>query len=302
MYRIFLVLFLLPVLFCNQSEPVAKIPSLKLINAYPVEGPPNIQPSGLTIWRDTLFTVSDKHDDTIFKIIVKADKAILVPHIIFSPPENNLFKKLDFEGITCDKQGNFYIASEMAIRILKVSAAKDTVKWITPDLRPFGMAAGLFQRRNAYIEGITYTELGKFILCAEREPRGIIEVNTLADPISVFAYQMDQTKFQKKENVGADFTGLDYDYHELYALGRNSFTICTLKFDGTTYREIKGWSFRSTEVSDNFKYKNMKYGRAEGLAVDSNYFYVILDNNNDPKFNNPDDRRPLLFIFERPNS
>ena len=302
MYRIFMVLFLLPVLFCQQSEPDVAIPALKLIKAYPVEGPPNIQPSGLTIWQNTLFTVSDKHDDTIFQIILKADKAYLVPHITFTPPQNNSFRKLDFEGITCDEKGNFYIASEMAIRILKVSSNGKSVQWITPGLRPFGEKVGLFQRRNAYIEGLTYTKNGKFILCAEREPRGIIEVDTSTDPVSVFAYKMDQTKFRMKENVGVDFTGLDYFQHELYALGRNSFTICTLKFDGTTYRETKGWSFRSTELADSNKYSDMKYGRAEGLAVDKDHFYVILDNNNDPKTNDPNDRRPLLFIFERPKS
>jgi hypothetical protein len=46
----------------------------------------------------------------------------------------------------------------------------------------------------------------------------------------------------------------------------------------------------------------MKYGRAEGLAVDKDHFYVILDNNNDPKINDPNNRLPLLFIFERPKS
>ncbi|MBD3288517.1 hypothetical protein GF337_06895, partial [candidate division KSB1 bacterium] len=74
MKRFYVVLLLLlpPLLVCQKSEPVAKIPTLKLVQAYPVEGPPNIQPSGLTIWQDTLVTVSDKHDDTIFKIILKS--------------------------------------------------------------------------------------------------------------------------------------------------------------------------------------------------------------------------------------
>ncbi|MBD3288329.1 hypothetical protein GF337_05955, partial [candidate division KSB1 bacterium] len=192
--------------------------------------------------------------------------------------------------------------SEMAIRILKVNAAGDTVQWVTPGLRKFGTEIGLFQRKNAYIEGITYKDSGKFILCAEREPRGILEVNTTIDPVSVSAYKMDDTKFRMKANVKTDFTGLYYFNDELYALGRNSFSICKLEFDGTTYRETMGWSFRSTELSDKFEYCNMKYGRAEGLTIDHKYFYIILDNNNDSLANNPDDRRPFLFVFERPTS
>ncbi|MCK5119612.1 MAG: hypothetical protein KAQ78_08515, partial [Candidatus Latescibacteria bacterium] len=60
---------------------------LKLMHALPVEGPENNQPSGLTIWHDTLFAVSDKHDDTIFRVALTDSIAFFVPHLKFDIPE-----------------------------------------------------------------------------------------------------------------------------------------------------------------------------------------------------------------------
>ncbi len=81
---------------------------LKPVQVLAVEGPENNQPSGLTIFNNTLFTVSDKHDDTIFRVQLMDDRAVLVPHIQFKLSEPVPEKVLDFEGITCDNEGNLY--------------------------------------------------------------------------------------------------------------------------------------------------------------------------------------------------
>ena len=69
---------------------------LKLIHALPVQGPENNQPSGLTIRHDTLFAVSDKHDDTIFRVALTDSIAVFVPHLTFKIPESVPGKRLDF--------------------------------------------------------------------------------------------------------------------------------------------------------------------------------------------------------------
>ena len=55
--------------------------------------------------------------------------------------------------------------------------------WITPSLKPAGREKGLFQVPNANLEGIVCTGPGRFVLCAERQPRGFVEVDCAATPI-----------------------------------------------------------------------------------------------------------------------
>lgn len=141
---------------------------LKLFRVLPVEGPENCQPSGLTIRSDTLFTVSDKHDSAIYRVELQDTAAVLIPYLTFQIPDPSGKNWFDFEGITHDNSGNFYIVSESRFRILKVSADGE-VAWITPDLKSYGEEKGLFQVFNAYLEGIAWTGENHFILAAERQ-------------------------------------------------------------------------------------------------------------------------------------
>ncbi len=93
-----------------------------------------------------LYTVSDKHDYTIFRIEIKEEVAILKPHIQIIMPETlKVNLPLDFEGITNDDAGNFFIISETLFRILRISSNGKDVSWISPDLKPFGKQKKLFQ-------------------------------------------------------------------------------------------------------------------------------------------------------------
>ncbi|MDW8467354.1 MAG: hypothetical protein RML35_14670 [Chloroherpetonaceae bacterium] len=44
----------------------------------------------------------------------------------------------------------------------------------------------------------------------------------------------------------------------------------------------------------------MRFGLAEGLTMSQTNIYVVYDTNGDHRKLSKDDRRPLLFIFERP--
>lgn len=54
-------------LFCDYAYSDEMIIPLKMIQVLPVEGLEKCEPSGLTIINNTLYTVSDKHDSTIFE-------------------------------------------------------------------------------------------------------------------------------------------------------------------------------------------------------------------------------------------
>ena len=274
--------------------------SLKAVKVLSVEGPENNQPSGLTIFNNTLFTVSDKHDDTIFRVQLMDDKAVLVPHVQFILSEPVAEKALDFEGITCDNEGNFYIVSEGTFRILRVSADGEKVSWVSPSLQPHGKKVGLFQTRGAYLEGITLVDENQFVVCAERQPRGIIEVNTGTIPPTITAFKYNTTRAELPKDRSPDFTGLFWENGILYTLQRNAYILCKLVKNHQGFKEKDLWSYEAIVTREEFQYENMKFGRAEGLCMDENYVYIILDNNGDARRSDPSDRRPLLLIMERP--
>ncbi|MXY97601.1 MAG: esterase-like activity of phytase family protein [Gemmatimonadetes bacterium] len=263
------------------------------MSVLPVEGPESNQPSGLFIHNDTLYTVSDKHDDTIFRIELREDAAVFVPHIRFEAPKPFGVFRLDLEGITRDDDGTFYLASEGAFAILKVDADGKQASWVTTSLRKVGASAGLFQTRGGYLEGITLMSRDRFLVTAEREPSGLIEVDMA--PVQ---------RIVEIANHGSkdSYTGLHREVENVYILQRSTATIRkTIRYlDVDSPSTI--WSFTHIVNDPEYLYQHEQFGAktAEGLAMDRDRVYVILDNNNDARRMYPTDHRPLLLIMKRP--
>lgn len=273
---------------------------LKLVKVFPIEYSERVDLSGLTIFEDNLFTVSDKHDDTIFRVKLTDCKAILVPHIKFSILQPDLTERLDFEGITCDEKGNFYLVSETMFRVLRVGPEGKDVSWVTPSIESHGRAVGLFQTEGAYIEGITLTGNGRFVLCAERQPRGIIDVDTSQTLCEIRALKCDTTKMKFPRNRPLDFTGLYWERQSLFVLQRNAYAISELVYNDQSFEEKNFWSYDAIVTDERYQYSDMRFGRAEGLCMNEETIFVILDNNGDCRYSDPQDCRPLLLIMERP--
>lgn len=272
-----------------QESPIL----LEAISVLPVEGPESNQPSGLFVHNDTLYTISDKHDDTIFRIELREDAAVFVPHIRFEAPRPYGVFRLDLEGITRDDNGSFYLASEGAFAILKVDAGGKKASWVTTSLRKVGASAGLFQTRGGYLEGITLMGRDRFLVTAEREPCGLIEVDMA--PVQ---------RIVEIANHGSanSYTGLHREVENVYILQRSTATIRkTIRYlDVDSPSTI--WSFAHIVNAPEYLYQHEQFGAktAEGLAMDRDRVYVILDNNNDARRMYPTDHRPLLLIMKRP--
>ncbi|MXY47954.1 MAG: esterase-like activity of phytase family protein [Gemmatimonadetes bacterium] len=285
----FAALLWMPGSAAAQESPVL----LEAISVLPVEGPESNQPSGLFVHNDTLYTVSDKHDDTIFRIELREDVAVFVPHIRFEAPKPFGVFRLDLEGITRDDDGSFYLASEGAFAILKVDADGKKASWVTTSLRKTGASAGLFQTRGGYLEGITLMARDRFLVTAEREPCGLIEVDMA--PVQ---------RIVEIANHGAtdSYTGLHREVENVYILQRSTATIRrTIRYlDVDSPSTI--WSFAHIVNDPEYLYQHEQFGAktAEGLAMDRDRVYVILDNNNDARRMYPTDHRPLLLIMKRP--
>ncbi len=284
------VLFWMPGAAVAQESPIL----LEAISVLPVEGPESNQPSGLFVHNDTLYTVSDKHDDTIFRIELREDAAVFVPHVRFDPPRPFGVFRLDLEGITRDDDGSFYLASEGAFAILKVDADGKKASWVTTSLRDVGASAGLFQTRGGYLEGITLMAKDRFLVTAERQPCGLIEVDMA--PVQ---------RVVEIANHGStnSYTGLHREVENVYILQRSTATIRkTIRYlDVDSPSTV--WSFAHIVNAPEYLYQHEQFGAktAEGLAMDRERVYVILDNNNDARRMYPTDHRPLLLIMKRPD-
>ncbi len=294
-FLLFWLFYALASIACSQNN----VKHLKLKQALPIDWIEPVEPSGLAKFNDVLFTISDDHD-IIFKINFEEDRVVLEPHIVLGLPKPTNVKKYDFEGITVDYQGNFYLVSESTFRILKVSPDGQEMDWITPSLEYFGREKGLFKYSNANFEGLTFIDDHQFILCAEREPRGFIQVNTEKIPDEIYVTVNNKSSRQWPKKRPVDYTGLHFTGNSLFVLERGASTICEIVVERDTVLEKSVWSYAKIETSKALKYKKMKYGRGEGLYIDENNVYVILDNNGDKRKYDSSDRRPLLLIMERP--
>ena len=118
---------------CNplrNPDPPQPIPELQLVAAYPVESSRMLEPSGLTSVDGVLYTVADKIDNTLYRVSLEDDVARLVPHIRFQLPESG---RMDWEGVTADQAGTFYLIAERKARLLRLTA-EGTATWAGPDL------------------------------------------------------------------------------------------------------------------------------------------------------------------------
>jgi uncharacterized protein YjiK len=241
-----------------------------------------------------LLVVSDKHDDAVFELSLQWDSAVARPFLEFQAPGG---EALDLEGIAGAEDGSLLLASEAQFRLLAVSAS-GRATWFTSSLEKVGQAAGLFQKRNAGLEGVARVG-NQLVIAAEREPRGLLEV---ADGGGgpVVAYRLPRAVCSGPWGRTDDLTDLSVSEGELYALHRNAHLVVRMTRSDGRFREAAHWSYARTENDPRYRYRDRTYGRAEGLALDESHVYVVLDNNDDARESGNDDRRGMLFVFKRP--
>lgn len=277
-----------------EHEPV----ELVLLRALPIERRDNFQPSGLLWHEGKLLTVSDKHDDEIFELVVEELSVTVKSHRRFGLPPGVV--ELDLEGLCSDGAGGLLLASEAEVRVLRIGRDA-TVGWVTPSLERLGASVGLFTLPNAKLEGIARLDDGRIVVAAERSERGLIEVPADGDLARAQAWSMPLSAFWAPPGRSPDFSDLTTFDGELFALVRGAHLVVALQRATAGWVEGAAWSFATMENDDRFGYLDRTYGLAEGLALDGNHVYVVFDNNGNGRTAMPQDVRPQLLIFERPS-
>ncbi|MFA0809449.1 hypothetical protein [Microbulbifer epialgicus] len=303
------IVFGLVLTYCSFTSANEK--SLDFEAGYIVDGISKLQPSGLTECEGRLVFVSDKHESEVFELAL-TKKGIAQAKVwktidnIPNPPEQKfgwwmegkrflaevlgLTGGADWEGVACDDQGNLFLASEYYFSLLKVDLTGNK-EWLVEDLYSKGREFGLFEKDNAYIEGVMIGENG-ILLADEREPRGFVSIKN-----DIMSFYAQPGTHLSEENLPYDYTGLDEYKGEIIALERNHYKVCKLSKD---FKGNTCYSFRDVANSSNWGYVTGRYGLAEGLAVTDDFLWIIFDNNGDYRKANPEDSRSTLLKFKNP--
>ncbi len=287
-------------------EPVP----LELVEAWILDTPGPLEPSGLTRSNGVFFTVADKDDRTIYRVEFGPGTASLVPHLSFTPPGAY---RMDWEGITTDPMGHFYLISEEWGRVLQVRP-DGACQWVTPDLMRPASENGLFAKPNAGFEGVVWLGLNHWLGLVEREPRGWVEYQQKGNEIEIRNGLMEHSIFSAHLPLMRlpDWSGIDSDGDSLYALFRGAHLVVRLTRnevvlhgnDGAEVRQTLSedfaWDYRHIETDPRWAYISQTYGKAEGLVVEGRDVYLIFDNNLGGRQADPGDGRPLLVHARMP--
>ncbi|MDA0333930.1 MAG: esterase-like activity of phytase family protein [bacterium] len=277
---------------CAAAPAAAQTPDqplvLQLLAALPVEGLDNAQPSGLCLVDGQLYAVSDRHDHAICRVDLRQDHAVLEPYITFNAPWSGAWVRgLDFEGLAY-RDGSFFIVSEANSRVLRVHETGSDLAWVIPSVEEIGVDAGLFGEKNARLEGLALLGGGRVVLAAERAPRGLLDVVIDSEGgAQITALVCANSGLDIEPPREADFSDLFFDGTDLFALTRNADAVVRIAFDGNGLEELEAWSFAHVTNAPEFRYQDMTFGKAEGLTMDDEHVYVILDNNGLARANDP---------------
>jgi len=310
-----------PAVTCAGATP----PELILEQALPIAITDDFQPSGLVLYDGHMLTVSDRHDDTIYEIIwsggagageaaaAHLDVATLRPFLQLRPPANGP-RPNDLEGIALDATaatataahpaGALLLASEGRSRVLRV-APDGATAWITPPLDDIVRPLNMLRLNNAGLEGIVRLPNGRILLAAERDLRGLIELpagglRDAHDLAAMQAWAMPDSICTPPPGRGNDFADLAIWDNQIFALERNCHVVMRIERTPTAWVERAGWSYTRTENDPRFAYADRAFGVAEGLALDDQHVFIVMDNNHDHLAADPKDRRPRLFVFRHP--
>ncbi|WP_236250314.1 hypothetical protein [Microbulbifer sp. ALW1] len=304
------VLIALWVPACAGAIPVTEA---RLLNAWWIDGSEGLDISGLSFCDGELLAVADKSSEQFFALSpeVGADKVKLRVKAGFSrpplPDDQPVSVKvralhyastplsMDFEGITCDEQG-IYLLSERHNRIAWLGASASTAKWLPQRWSETARKEGYLQLFNAESEGLVKAG-SDFWVALERNPRGLLRIKP-DDRIGRDYFQVPAVAGLDFHGRSEDLTALAYYNGALFTLERNAFAVCERDID--TLEAHWCIHYREVEEGAQYVYQETRFGKGEGLAVNDEGIFVVLDNNGVGRAAAPDDRRGLLLQLAFP--
>ena len=286
----------------------------KNIDVFLLEGSERLELSGLSFCHNKLLSISDNNNHFVYEVVFSdAHKAALKIFIQLPDlPKKNVSYPLlqqisywydglsshdraDFEAITCDKE-NIYLLSERKNDIVKIT--EKHANWLNVNWYNPLHDKGFLNKYNAYGEGLVKID-DFFYLAIEREERGVFKLTQKNNGQHFMIEQqlLPSAPFLSWYGKKEDLSDLAYDGKYLYTLERNAYAVC--KRTIPDFKVVVCFSYASIERGEVYRYHDAKFGMAEGLAVDANFIYIVLDNNGLHKASSPEDARSILIRMEK---
>ncbi|MEM9547909.1 MAG: esterase-like activity of phytase family protein [Bacteroidota bacterium] len=296
---------------CDPLEHVQFIP-------FNIDTDHYLGPSGLTLKDDTLFYLSDNHQ-AIYYWKIDLDAKEIVP-TIYPPTQNTTYprpsgRKIEYESLTIDGRGNFIIGTEdISQPIIKVDKKGRASSHLGGS-----SLSGLSFASNALVEAICFYQ-DKLYLGIERGKRRLFKVNPIDYTLEKIIYfpldnTLTCTTSTKGENEN-DLTGFAVFDNRLFGILRAERLIVEIseKEDNLFFSNPKSYRgeriFSEVDTSKTPKIPGglNGYGKIEGIAMDSQYIYLIADNCDGARCSKDSGKRatisnskePKLYIFKNP--
>jgi hypothetical protein len=200
----------------------------------------------------------------------------------------------DVEGVGIDSTGALYLSEEHLRWILKQSAPGKPLERLPIDWSP---ASRWFSKtdRNASFEGVAVGD--RFLYVAnERDTGRILEI----DRKTLRVVSDFQPRPPGASGDDIHYTDLCWFDGELWALCREHRRV--LCINPHTHAVRLCFSYFPIEMDPKYAYQHLlPYGFFEGLSVDADNVWLLIDNNGYPRKSNPQDARPLLLRCPRPD-
>lgn len=300
----------------------APLEELRLETEYPVDGMPNGNLSGLAQCGESLWGVSDRDDDRLFQLNLAEGRLLAEAETFVAPePPQSLHPwglrmrnwaaslvrggRFDFEGLSCDAQGNRYLVSETRSAVLQLGA-NGNVQWLR---LPNGLvrqsrASGMLLHFNQGFEGIAIDPDGtRLWLAAEQRRRGLTVLHRQNSAWRCTGGCVLFSEGGREASPTAlgghpaprDFSGLAYFNDKLFTLERQAHRICRRALsDGAVER---CWSFAAEALTEARRYP-VNYGVAEALWVDKDGAWIGVDNGSQRRADG--ETRPIVWRFAAP--
>ena len=305
------------------AVPAAPLEALQFRAEHLIDGVPEGNLSGLAWCGSGLWTVSDRVDDRLYRLVPGTPtwRAEAEPFVAPPPPPSGLpwglrqgnqligwlrGGALDFEGLSCDANGNRYLVSEAHLAVLQIPPA-GLPRWLRlpPSLVRQARAAGMLLDYNALYEGIAVDPgATRLWLAVERERRGLLVVHRQQTGwhcnggcvlLAESGRQAPPAPSGLTQTQPLDFSDLTFYQDALFSLERMTHRIC--RRTPASGAAERCWSFAAEALSDARRYDTPQ-GVAEGLWLDADNAWVMIDNGQQPRGDG--ERRPLLWQFAAP--
>lgn len=237
--------------------------------------------SGLCFKDGTLYSVNDKQENYLYKLRIDTNSAT------FSSDRIQIAAYKDFEGI-CHYQNAFYVIEEKECRVYKI---------INNNATPYGAAflTSLKSKRlvdtgeggNRQIEGFAMLSDSTFLIATERTVTSLATINIRGEILSGMQFPplhfsdtclpsplLSKSSSTKDAN---SFSDLCIYKGKAYLLEREKKMIHVIDISRDPFVITRTLSFKN-DILPCDEYHDY-YGAAEGLAIDDQYIYIILDNN-----------------------